>query len=121
MAIDEKRQFTRVSLVAEAKLGQGNRTWRGRVVDISFKGVLITSQTPFILDSNESIVADIFFENNTSIKIKVKEAHNNGLFYGFNFLEFNDDGMKHLRHIIMDNLVDDISIINPMGEQLIQN
>jgi len=118
MVIEEKRQFTRVSLVAEAKLGQGNQTWLGRVVDISFKGVLINSRTPFILDSNKTIVADIFFKNDTSIRIRVKEAHNNGLLYGFNFLEFDDDGMKHLRNIIMDNVGDDLGVVKSVGEKL---
>jgi hypothetical protein len=118
MAIAEKRQFTRVSLVAEAKLSQGNRTWLGQVADISFKGVLINSQTPFIFDSNGTIIAEIFFENNASIRIKVKEAHNNDLSYGFNFLEFDEDGMMNLRNIIMDNVGDDLSIIEPMKENV---
>jgi hypothetical protein len=118
MAIKEKRQFTRISLVAEAKLSQGNRTWLGRVVDISFKGVLINSKAPFIFDSNETIKTDIYFENNTSIRIKVKPAHNNGLFYGFNFLEFDDDGMMHLRNIIMDNVGDDLSTTKPIEEKI---
>jgi len=118
MAIEEKRQFTRISLVAEAKLSQGNQTWLGQVADISFKGVLINSQTPFTFDSNETVIADIFFENNTSIRIKVKEAHNNDLSYGFNFLEFNEDWMMKLRNIIMDNLGTDLSIIKPIKEKL---
>jgi hypothetical protein len=118
MAIEEKRQFTRVSLVAEATFSQGNRTGLGRVVDISFKGVLINSQTPFVFDTNETIIAEILFENSASIKVKAKEAHNNGLLYGFNFLEFDEDGMNNLRDIIMDILGDDLSIIKPIEEKL---
>lgn len=108
MLIEEKRQFIRVSLVAEAKLFQGDQFWLGHVVDISFKGVLINSQATFTLDNNKAIMAEIFFENDTSMKIKVEEAHNNGHSYGFHFLEFDADGMTKLRNIIMDNLGDEM-------------
>lgn len=104
MPIEEKRQFTRISLVAKARLIQGDQFWLGHVIDISFLGVLINSQTPFTLDNNQAIMAEIVFENDTSIKIKVEEAHNNGQLYGFHFLEFDADGMTQLRNIIMDNL-----------------
>lgn len=104
MPIEEKRQFARVSLAAKATLFQEDLFWLGHVVDISFKGVLINSQTPFSLDENQAIMAEIFFKNDTSIKIKVEKAHNNGPFYGFYFLDFDDGKMMHLRTIIMDNL-----------------
>lgn len=107
MTTEEKRQFTRVSFVTEVKLTQGDQIWLGHVVDISFKGILVSSRSPFKFDNNHPIIAEISFENNTSMHIKVEEAHNNGQFYGFRFLEFDVDGMTHLRNIIMHNLGDE--------------
>jgi hypothetical protein len=112
MPTEEKRQFSRVSIVAKAKLIQGDQFWLGHVVDISFKGVLINSHSPFILKNNKIIMAEILFENHASVKTKVKKAHNNGQHYGFHFLEFDVDGMSHLRNIIRDNLSDDVNVID---------
>ena len=118
MPIEEKRQYTRVSLIAKAKLFQGDQSWLGHVVDISFKGVLINSQAPFTLDNNQAIMAEIFFKNDTSMRIKVEEAHNNGQFYGFYFLEFDGDGMMHLRNIIMENLGhESVCSLGSLGER----
>jgi len=107
MSTEEKRQFTRVSFVTQVKLSQGEQLWLGHVVDISFKGVLVNSRTPLTFDPDQAVNAEIFFENGISMKVKVKEAHNNGQFYGFNFLEMDVDGMTHLRNIIMHNLGDE--------------
>ena len=122
MPIEEKRQFTRVSLVAKATLFQEDQFWLGNVVDISFKGVLINSQTPFTLDANQAIMAEIFFKNDTSIKIKVETAHNNGPFYGFYFLDFDDAKMMHLRTIIMDNLGNEnLCDLGSLGYKLVKD
>lgn len=107
MSTEEKRQFTRVSFVTQVKLSQGDQLWLGHVVDISFKGVLVNSRTSLSFDNSQAVTAEIFFENGNSMKIKAKEAHNNGQFYGFNFLELDVDGMTHLRNIIMHNLGDE--------------
>jgi hypothetical protein len=73
MQIEEKRQFSRVSLVAEAKLIQSGQCWLGHVVDISFKGVLINSPSPFIFKNNKVIIAEIFLRITTASKLKSKE------------------------------------------------
>ena len=107
MSTEEKRQYTRVSFVTQVKLSQGEQLWLGHVVDISFKGILVTSRTPFTFDDEQPVVAEISFDNGTSMKIKSMQTHQNGQFYGFRFLEIDVDGMAHLRNIIMLNLGDD--------------
>ncbi len=107
MGTEEKRHFTRVSFVTQVKISQGDQLWLGHVVDISFKGILVTSRTPFTFNPDQPVMTEISFDNGTSMKIKAEEAHNNGQFYGFRFLEFDVEGMTHLRNIIMLNLGDD--------------
>ncbi len=107
MTTQEKRQFTRVSFVTQVKLSQDEQLWLGHVVDISFKGILVNSRTPFTFNSEKPVTAEISFDNGTSMKIKSEQAHTNGQFYGFRFLEMDVDGMTHLRNIIMRNLGDD--------------
>jgi hypothetical protein len=104
---DEKRQFTRVPFVTQVRLSQGEQLWLGHVVDISFKGILVSSSTPFTFDPEQPVTTEISFDNGSSMKIKAEEAHNNGQFYGFKFLEIDVDGMTHLRNLIMLNLGDD--------------
>ena len=104
---EEKRQFPRVPFVTQVKLSQGQQLWLVHVVDISFKGILINSATPFTFDSEEPVIAEISFDNGISMRIKVRQAHCNGQFFGFEFLEVDVDGMTHLRNLIMLNLGDD--------------
>ena len=104
---DEKRQFTRVPFVIQVHLSQNEQLWLGHVVDISFKGILVTSSSPFAFDEQQPIVADISFDNGSNMKIKALQAHNNEPYYGFKFLEMDLDAMTHLRNIIMLNLGDD--------------
>ncbi|MGH1485714.1 MAG: PilZ domain-containing protein [Cellvibrionaceae bacterium] len=104
---DEKRQFTRVPFVTQVRLSQDEQLWLGHVIDISFKGILVSSSTPFTFNEEQPVVTEISFDNGSSMKIKAQQAHNNGQFYGFKFLEVDVDGMTHLRNIIMLNLGDD--------------
>lgn len=104
---EEKRQFTRVPFVTQVKLAQNQQLWLGHVADISLKGILINSATAFTFDEQQPVIAEISFDNEVSMRIKVKQAHSNGQFYGFEFLEMDIDGMTHLRNIIMLNLGDD--------------
>ena len=105
--LEEKRQFTRVPFVTQVKLSQNQQLWLGHVVDISLKGILINSATPFTFDEKQAVIAEISFDNEISMRVKVKQAHSNRQFYGFKFLEMDVDGMTHLRNIIMLNLGDD--------------
>ena len=107
MSHDEKRQFTRVPFVTQVHLSQNEQLWLGHVVDISFKGILVNSSTPFTFDEAQPVIVEISFDNGSSMKIKAEQAHSNGQFYGFKFLEMDIDDMTHLRNIIMLNLGDD--------------
>jgi hypothetical protein len=105
--VENKRQFTRVPFVTQVTLIQGEQLWLGHVLDISFKGILVSSSTPFTFDETKPVNAEISFDNGTSMKIKAKQSHTNGKLFGFRFLEMDVDGMTHLRNIIMLNLGDD--------------
>lgn len=103
----EKRHLTRVPFVTQVKLMQDQQLWLGHVVDISFKGILVDSGTPFNFSEDKPVIAEIGFDNGTSMSIKAEQAHSNGKLYGFRFLEMGVEGMTHLRNIIMLNLGDD--------------
>jgi hypothetical protein len=107
MLDEDKRQFTRVPFVTEVKLSQGQQLWLGHVIDISFKGILVNSRTPLAFPDSKPIIAEISFENGSTMKIKVEQAHSNPPFFGFKFQEIDVEGMTHLRNIIMLNLGDD--------------
>lgn len=107
MNSEEKRQFTRIPFVTQVRLSQNEQLWLGHILDISFKGILVRSSTAFTFDQQQPIVAEIAFDNGSSMKIKAQQAHSNGELYGFKFLEIDIDGMTHLRNIIMLNLGDD--------------
>jgi hypothetical protein len=103
----DKRQFTRVPFVTKVKLIQDQQLWLGHVVDISFKGILVTSISEFTFDKTKPVTAEISFDNGASMKIKAELAHHHDQFHGFRFLETDVDGMIHLRNIVMLNLGDD--------------
>ena len=103
----EKRLFTRVPFVTRVTLTQDQQLWLGHVVDISFKGMLINSRTPFTFNQNKPVITEISFDNGSSLRAKTRQAHQNGQVYGFEFVEIDVDSMTHLRNIIMRNLGDE--------------
>jgi hypothetical protein len=103
----EKRQFTRVPFVTEVRLSQDKQLWLGHVVDISFKGILVNSSTELDFDKQKPVLAEISFDNGSSMQINAELAHHHGQFHGFRFLDTDVDGMIHLRNLIMINLGDD--------------
>lgn len=107
MAIEEKRQFTRVPFVTQVKLSQSEQLWLGHVVDISFRGILVSSTNTPGFNPDQPVLADISFDNGSTMRVRAQQAHHHGTFYGFEFLEVDMDSMTHLRNIIMLNLADE--------------
>lgn len=103
MSSEDKRQFTRVSFVTQVKLNQGQQLWLGHVIDISLKGILITSRSPLVFDKAQTITAEISFDNESSMRIKVEEVHHHDEFYGFRFVDYDLEAISHLKKIIMFN------------------
>jgi hypothetical protein len=110
---NEQRRFTRVTFVSHITLQQGANQWNGTVVDISFNGLLVSSDANIVLaesltdsDGINIVDASIHFENDACITTKLELAHHNGKLYGFSLHEIDSDSLTHLRNIIEHNLVD---------------
>jgi hypothetical protein len=103
---NEKRRFTRVPFVNHIALSQGNQSWIGNVVDVSFNGVLIHLDVDSTIDPQTTVAAIVHFENNANIHADLTLAHNHEHFYGFSFNEIDSDSLTHLRNIISHNLGD---------------
>ena len=104
---NEQRRFTRVAFVNHVTLNKGEQQWDGTVIDISFNGILVSSDASInVTDSDPIIGATIHFENGDRINARLALAHHNGKFYGFKFHEIDSDSLTHLRGIIEYNLGD---------------
>jgi len=104
---NEQRRFTRVAFVNHISLNKGEQQWDGTVVDISFNGILVSSDVNIDVDDNSPIMgATIHFENGDRINARLALAHHHGKFYGFRFHEIDSDSLTHLRGIIEYNLGD---------------
>jgi hypothetical protein len=104
---NEQRRFTRVVFVNHISLNKGEQQWDGTVVDISFNGILVSSDASIGVNEDDPIIgATIHFENGDRINARLVLAHHHGKFYGFSFHEIDSDSLTHLRGIIEYNLGD---------------
>ncbi len=102
----DQRRFTRVPFVSHMTLRQGQHTWQGNVVDISFNGALVEATDLPINEQSPPLNATLTFEDNSSIELTLRLAHHHQTFYGFCFSEIDSDSLTRLRNIISLNLGD---------------
>lgn len=121
-SITDQRRFSRVPFVHQITLSpqesasqhqplqpneQPSEDWQGTVVDISFKGILISGKNPPVSEDSGPLPSVIHFENGIDISADLELAHQHDEFYGFHFSTIDSDSLMHLRKLVSLNLGDD--------------
>lgn len=105
--MDEKRRFSRLSFDAETALTVNGEQVVCKLIDISFKGVLLTIPAYVPLLRGQQARLDIRLNGNDAvISMNVTAAHITGDRIGFYCREIDADSMTHLRRLIELNLGD---------------
>lgn len=104
----EKRQFNRITFMAQAQLRQGERSWDTQIFDLSLKGALIQYPTDFEGDLHEQFHLEFRLEGvQLFIKPTGHIAHNNNHRLGFCIDHIDIDSVTQLKRLVALNLGDE--------------
>lgn len=104
----ERRKFTRIHFDADTLLIHQDNEYQVHLEDISFKGLLISSDEPLPLSSGEHALfkvqlGDLLLE----IPAELTHSHEGSNRYGFKMENLELETMTHLRRLVELNLGDE--------------
>lgn len=105
---NERRRFTRISFDAETELKSGDNIFHVSLVDVSFNGILVKSDTPLALEIGNEVEATIhLLGNDVAIRTPATLAHKRQQEYGFLIENLDIDSLTLLRRLVELNLGDE--------------
>jgi len=105
---NERRRFTRISFDAKTELKSGDNTFHVSLVDVSFNGILVKSDTPLALEIGNEVEATIhLLGNDVAIRTPATLAHKREQEYGFLIENLDFDSLTLLRRLVELNLGDE--------------
>lgn len=102
----ERRRFERISFDAPTDLTQGEKSWAVKLLDISFKGILIEAPDDWDGDHEQLFHGAIKLSADTIVHMDLRLAHREGNHFGFLCRRVSIESMDHLRKIVELNLGD---------------
>ncbi|WP_067984015.1 PilZ domain-containing protein [Neptuniibacter pectenicola] len=104
---NERRRFTRIDFDASTELQKGDHLYMVTLVDISFNGILVKSDTPLKLALGDEALATIRLQgDDVAIRTPVILTHQNEQEYGFLIENLDLDSLTLLRRLVELNLGD---------------
>ena len=104
---NERRVFSRIAFDSEIILSQGEQQWTATLVDLSLKGLLITSPENWTADTSQLIDAAIRLDEETVITMSLNWRHTEDGQSGFECKHIDIDSIIHLRRLVELNLGDE--------------
>ena len=103
---NERRRFKRIAFDAPTELVQGERSWSVKLLDISFKGLLIESPEYWDGDDKQLFEAAVHLSEDAVVTMHVQLRHIEAPHLGFICLHLDLKSAEHLRRLIELNLAD---------------
>ena len=111
----ERRQFQRIDFDAPVSLKQNGQTWITSILDISLKGILITS-TGITLDQQQPVNISIELSEETHIDMVAQWSHSANETSGFFWTGVDVDSLSHLRRLLELNTNDEDLLYRELGQ-----
>lgn len=104
----ERRRFTRINFDAKTELKNAESTYSIALVDVSFNGILVKSDTPLALEIGDQVEATIhLLGDDIAIRTPATLAHRREQEYGFLIENLDIDSLTLLRRLVELNLGDE--------------
>jgi PilZ domain len=102
---DEKRRFSRIPFDANVLLSKDGKEWRSKLIDISFKGILIETPKNWDGVNGEHFFLEVIFADSGSlIRGNVAVAHIENRHVGFEITQIDVESVGHLRRLVELNI-----------------
>jgi hypothetical protein len=111
----DRRRFKRIAFDARTELSQGEFTWPVKLVDLSFKGVLIERPDSWQGNPQQDFLVSIHLSEGVDITMDAKLAHDDHDQLGFACLHINLESIERLRRLIELNLADPQELERELG------
>jgi hypothetical protein len=102
----DRRRFKRIAFDAKTELTQGSKSWPVRLIDLSFKGLLIERPSPWLGNPDEVFIVDIHLNVDIDLQMEVRLTHDDHNHLGFVCEHIGLESVTHLRRLIELNLAD---------------
>ena len=104
----ERRRFTRITFDAATEVKQGDEVWEATLKDISFNGMLVTTDTPISLEKGATVELTVhLLGNDVTINTPAVLTHKEESQYGFAIENLDLDSLTQIRRLVELNLGDE--------------
>lgn len=104
----DRRRFTRINFDAATEVKQGDDIWQAKLIDISFNGMLLSTEAPIPLENGAAVEITVhLLGNDVTINTPATLAHNEELQCGFAIENLDLDALTQIRRLIELNLGDE--------------
>lgn len=102
-----KRRFSRIAFDTKVQLISAERTWVSQLVDVSLKGMLVTTPRNWEGKVGDHYLAEIIMgDDETVIRMEVSVTHVSKNNIGFHCELIDLDSISHLRRLVELNIGD---------------
>ncbi|VAW58001.1 hypothetical protein MNBD_GAMMA11-844 [hydrothermal vent metagenome] len=112
----ERRQYQRISFVAEVLVSYGTNQWRCGLEDISLKGLLIQAPESGEAQQKEPYQIDLVLGEGVTISMQARISHTRENHWGLQWENIGLDGLIHLRRLLELNMDDPAEMHRELAE-----
>ncbi|WP_420599942.1 PilZ domain-containing protein [Neptuniibacter sp.] len=118
----ERRRFTRINFDAATEVKQGDDSWQTTLVDISFNGMLLTTETAIDLEIGASVDLTVhLLGDDVTINTPAVLAHKDDDQYGFSIENLDLDSLTQIRRLVELNLGDEALLERELDHLFIED
>lgn len=118
----ERRRFTRINFDAATEVKHGDDSWQATLVDISFNGMLLTTETAIDLEIGASVDLTVhLLGDDVTINTPAVLAHKDDDQYGFSIENLDLDSLTQIRRLVELNLGDEALLERELDHLFIED
>lgn len=103
----ERRRFTRISFDANSELTYEGQSWSVHLMDLSFKGALVSCEHPLSCNSGDDVTLSIHLpDSQITLTFPCVLSHQEQQHIGLSFGAIDLDTLTHLRRLVELNIGD---------------
>lgn len=112
----ERRQYQRISFIAEVVIDHDQQRWSCNLEDISLKGMLISTPDGIEAEMGTQYSIELVLGEDASIRMQADISHANQEHWGLKWSNIDLDSLTHLRRLLELNMIDSEELNRELAE-----
>ena len=101
---NNRRHYQRIPFIAEVVMSKDGQSWPCGLLDISLKGMLLTTPSDCQLDPKATYKVELILGEGAAIHLTTRICHSESEHWGVCWDNIDLDGLTHLRRLLELNL-----------------